>query len=363
MRPTDRLLALCASILPLLLTGCGGGGDSGGSTAGAAVTVTPAPAPSPSPTPTPTPTPTTATPSPAASPSSAAAATSWSTVANLYVAAPDVPNCVAGSIKQAVKDDIQARLNYIRGLHGLAAVTYSTADDAQVQQSSLMQAANGQLNHTPPKTWKCWTQTGYDGSSTSNLYGGVISPYLVYSTEDDFLGGWLDEINNIVADNVGHRRWLLNPFMGKIAYGRVAQVLADGSRTDAGTLKVFDFAGGVTRPATIPDFVAYPQGDYPARYFKTNALLSFSAVPDKTTIFGNNGRVNFAAATITVTAANGTSLAVSNVSYDNEGYGVANNIQWKVAGLTANTVYTVKISGVTGGGAAASYSYTFRIVS
>ena len=78
-------------------------------------------------------------------------------------------------------------------LHGLAPVTYSDADDAQVAQSSLMMAANGALDHTPPNIWKCWTQVGYNGSSSSNLYGGTISPFLVWSTEDDFIAGWMTE--------------------------------------------------------------------------------------------------------------------------------------------------------------------------
>lgn len=369
MSPRDYRSSATALILPLVLAACGGGGDSGSGSAAAPVTVvTPAPAPTPAPTSTPTPTPAiVASPAPTPTPTpgtiAPSLATSWSGVTNLYTVQPDVPNCRTGTLKQAVRDDVLTRLNAIRALHNLPAVTYASADDEQTMQSSLMMAANAQLDHTPPNTWRCWTQTGYDGSSSSNLYGGTVSPYLVYSTEDDFLAGWLTEVNNLIADNVGHRRWMLDPFLGKIAYGRVAQVLSDGRRTDASTLKVFSFTGGAGMTGSIPDYVAYPQGDYPARYFDTRALLSFSVVASKSTRGGANAAVDFSKATITVVNAAGTSLTVSGMSHDNMGYGVANNLQWKVAGLTANTAYTVTIAGVVVGGAAKTYSYPFRIVS
>ncbi len=65
----------------------------------------------------------------------------------------------------------------------------------------------------------------------------------------------------------------------------------------------------------------------------------------------------FANATIVVRARGGAALTVSNVSWDNGGYGLPNSLQWKVAGLAANTIYDVTISNVTVSGAARNYSY------
>ncbi|MBW6527561.1 CAP domain-containing protein [Sphingomonas sp. RHCKR7] len=354
---------LGVSSLSLLLGGCGGGGGgSGAASTPAAVVVTPAPAPSPSPTPSPTPQPT-PTPTPvSADPSSAAPTGSWAArAAALFTAQPDVPNCRPGILADSVRADVLARLNAIRALHRLPAVTYSSADDEQATQAALMMAANGQLTHTPPADWKCYTDTGSTGAGTSNLYGGLISPYLAYYTEDMYLGGWLTETTNLVANNVGHRRWMLDPFLGKISYGRVAQVLADGSRTDAAAMKVVSFAGGVTVPGGLPPYVAYPYGDYPARYFDPAALLSFTVIADTTRRGGANAQVDFAKATVRV--ANGdTALTVSNISFDNTGYGVPNNLQFAVAGLANDVTYTVTIDGVSVRGQAQSYSYTFRIV-
>jgi uncharacterized protein YkwD len=352
-----------ALVLPLVLTGCGGGGEDGGSGSPVAVAPAPTPAPSPTPsapapTPSPTPTPTVSVPAAPARPASWAAG-----AAALYTTAPNVPACQTGTLAQAVKDDVLLRMNALRALHNLAPVTYNSADDAQVMQSSLMMAANGALDHTPPNTWKCWTQTGYDGSSSGNLYGGTISPYLVWSTEDDFIGGWLTEVNNLLVDNVGHRRWMLDPFLTKIAYGRVAQVLSDGSRTDAATLKVFNFTGGSPAPSTVPAYVAYPQGDYPARWFDTRALLSFTVIANPASRGASaNASVDFSKATISVRDPAGTAMGVSSISFDNIGYGVPNNLQWKVAGLQQSVSYQVTIAGVVVSGATRSYDYSFRIV-
>lgn len=353
------------SALSLLLAGCGGGGGDGGSAAAPAsggVQVVPAPAPSPTPAPAPSPTPS-ATPTPTPPPPALTPSGSWaSNAAALFSTQPDVANCQPGTLLQSVRDDVLARLNAIRALHRLPAVSYSSADDEQATQAALMMAANGQLSHTPAASWKCYTTLGANGAGTSNLYGGLISPYLAYYTEDMYLGGWLTETSNLVADSVGHRRWLLDPFLGKIAYGRVAQVLADGSRTDAAAMKVVSFSGGVSVPGNLPAFVAYPYGDYPARYFDTSSLLSFTVIADTTQRGGANATVDFSKATITVSDG-GNALTVSSVSYDNERYAVPNNLQFKVAGLKAGVSYSVKIAGVGVRGTLTDYSYTFRIVS
>ena len=369
MRSSREYRIGAVSALSLLLAGCGGGDGDGGSAAtpvSGGVQVVPAPTPSPTPVATPTPAPAPApapTPTPTPPPPAPAPTGSWAgNAAALFSTQPDVANCRPGTLLQSVRDDVLARLNAIRALHRLPAVSYSSADDEQATQAALMMAANGQLSHTPAASWKCYTTLGANGAGTSNLYGGLISPYLAYYTEDMYLGGWLTETSNLVVDSVGHRRWLLDPFLGKIAYGRVAQVLADGSRTDAAAMKVVTFTGGVSVPADLPPFVAYPYGDYPARYFDPSSLLSFTVIADTTQRGGANATVDFSKATIAVSDG-ANALTVSSVSFDNERYAVPNNLQFKVAGLKPGVSYSVKITGVGVRGTSTDYSYTFRIVS
>nr|WP_250890552.1 CAP domain-containing protein [Sphingobium nicotianae] len=333
-----------------MLTACGG--DSGAS--GTPTTI-PTPTPSPTATPSPTPTP---TPAPTPTPTPTPAPTTWSGLAAaLYDVQPDVATCKTGTLKTSVRTEFLTRLNALRALHNLPAVTYSSADDQQVDDSSLMMAANKTLSHTPPTSWLCYTSLGATGAGSSNLIGAWSTGNgLGWSTEDSFLALWLTENGSI---DIGHRRWVLDPFLGKISYGRVTQQFIGGGQADTASMKVFGFAATPATPTGLPAFVAYPYGNYPTRYFGTGDYLSFSVVAN-TGSRGANGSVSFASATVSV--ANGsTNLTVTDVAKDNNGYGLPNNIQWRVANLQPNVSYTVTISGVTGA-PQTSYSYTFKIV-
>lgn len=341
------------------LSGCGGGGGSDGTAIGTAPIATASPTPTPTATASATPAP---TPSPTPTFGSLAASTSFAAgTSAAYAAQPDIANCRTGTLNASVTANVVARLNEIRALHRLPAITLSASDQEAAMQAALMMAANGALNHTPPTSWKCYSALGSAGAGSSNLYGSSTSPFLNYSSDEAFLAGWMTEIDNLVADSVGHRRWLLNPFLITIAYGRVAGNVDAGNRADAAALKVFNNAGQNVVPSGLPPFVAYPYGDYPAKYFDTRAVLSFTVVTDPASAFGANRNVDFRNATITVTGPSGAQT-VSGVSFDNDGYGVANNIQWKTAGLAIGSSYTVAINGVIVRGAATNYSYTFRIL-
>ena len=70
------------------------------------------------------------------------------------------------------------------------------------------------------------------------------------------------------------------------------------NKADASALKVINTSQAT--PAGLPDFVAYPYEDYPARYFNSGALFSFGVIANKSSAFGANASVNFSAATIEV---------------------------------------------------------------
>lgn len=350
--------ALGWSLLPILITACGGGGGSADTSS---VPVVTAGSPTATPTATPTGTPT-ATPTASPTTTPAPIATGFAgQAAALYTTQPSIANCQAGQLTSATTSAMLAQLNAIRALHQLPPVTYSTADEAGAQQSALMQAANDTLSHTPPTSWKCYSAQGATVSGQSNLYGGFGSG-LGFTTDDQILAGWLTETNNLVVDSVGHRRWLLYPFLGAVSYGRVVGASPTQTRGDGAALKVFNVAGSGVAAGTLPAYVAYPFQDYPSRYFATNSLLSFTVIASANANSSANSTVNFANATVTVTQRSGAAMAVSKVTYDNVGYGLANNLQWAVAGLQTNTYYDVTITGVVVNGATKNYSYYFRVV-
>lgn len=337
--PPRLILALLSGVA---VSACGGGSGSGGSATGT-VTV-PAPTPTPSTVPSPP-----ASPSPSPSPTTFAG-----NAAALYDVQPDVATCAAGVLKDGVRAQALAEINEIRSLHALPPVQYATGDDAQVMDASLMMAANGALSHTPPTSWRCYGATGSAGAGSGNLYLGQGNG-LTFIGSDGHYAAWLNEGG---SPRLGHRRWILSPFLGRVAYGRVTQQLANGQRLDAATLKVFGFSAGTPAPGQLNAFVALPVGDYPIRYFRPTDYLSFSVVPSQVND-GSDRRVNLSAARVTVTAGT-TSLAVTDLTFDNDGYGLANNLQWRVTGLQAGGSYTVRITGVANA-PRSEYSYSFRI--
>ncbi|CAN5359092.1 hypothetical protein BH10PSE15_BH10PSE15_07320 [soil metagenome] len=333
----------------LLTTSCGGDNTSGSTT-----TVVPAPTPTPSPTATPTPTPT-PTATATTGPDNAAIA------AALYTTPPSATNCVAGQLAPSVTAQVLALVNAIRALHALPPVGYSSADEPSAQAASLMMVANDALDHNPPTTWKCYTASGAAGAGSSDLSGSTQSAGQPLQSDDAILGRWMDEIDNLTLNNVGHRSWILDPFATTFSYGRSVVTSSTGAILDFAALKVFSTSGSAPAGGTLPAFVAYPYGDYPARYFKAGSLFSFGVIADPTSRAAN-ANVSYANATVRVAVHGGADLTVSNVSSDTTGYGLPNNIQFTVAGVATGTSYDVTIANVAVNGVAKSYAYAFRIV-
>ncbi|HVJ00555.1 MAG TPA: hypothetical protein VM662_00140, partial [Sphingomonas sp.] len=135
----------------LALVSCDSGGGGGG---GAIVTPPPTGAPAPSPAPAPTPAP---VPFPTPTPTSG---NFFAQAAAMFAVQPDIAACQPGQLTSQVTTRTLQSLNAIRALHRLPAAAYSSADEPGAQQAALMMAANAQLSHTPPTSWRCYTAAG-----------------------------------------------------------------------------------------------------------------------------------------------------------------------------------------------------------
>ena len=277
----------------------------------------------------------------------------------LYAALPDTSICRAGTLTAAERTSVLATVNAIRAAHGLAAVGLDAAGENEVMQAALMSVVNGQLNHTPPTTWGCYSAAGRTGAETGNLYLGGPSAFLTLASSASILASWLADVGSEAT--LGHRRWMLDPFLKQVAFGRVDVENASGVRTTAAVLKVIypaDATGSVT-----PDYVAYPVGDYKKAYFQGNPIQSFTAIADKTSRSANGqSKVDYGVATVSVVPRGGAALTVTEVSPDYVGYGVPNVLRFRAAGITAGVVHDVTIANVRVNGVLRSYSYSFRLV-
>jgi uncharacterized protein YkwD len=257
---------------------------------------------------------------------------------------PAQGNCFEGELAAETKTNVLNFLNYIRELHGLQPVVYSAKDDIAAQKGAFIIAVNGGLTHDPPKSWKCWSKEGHSGCSTSNIIGGTNAPF----TPCEAVRYWLIDAG---TEGLGHRRWLLDPFLKTIAYGHV-----ETSGRYGATLKVI----GNEEQAAAVDYVAYPYHEYPALLIDMNWYLSFSVVQDRKNAW-NNGSVDFSSAAVTMTAESGNKLKVTAVAHDNQGFGVPNLLVWKVKGLEKGTRYTVNVRNVKTGTGKRDYEYWFMV--
>ncbi len=239
--------------------------------------------------------------------------------------------CDAGTAPQLTHDMVIKRINYFRKLVGLNDnTTLDAAKFPMYQQAALMMKANSQLSHTPPNTWTCWTQSGYDGAKTSNLSLGSHSVNAITSFMSD---------NGTSNKAVGHRRWILHSAKTQFSYGT----------TDASmSLGTIGTKGGNT---LIPAFIAYP----PAGYMpNTLVFLRWS--------FGIPG-ADFSNATVTMNGPGGN-ITLTVVSSTDNGYG-DNTIIWEPQGIntisTTEIAYTVTISGIKNS-PKTSYTYTVTII-
>ncbi len=255
----------------------------------------------------------------------------------LYAQVPNVPACFAGFLSAAAQNRYLEALNQIRQLHSVAAVTYDAGASNSVQQSALIQRANNALTHAPTPSNACYSEAGFEASQSSNLYLGSKN-----SDPAADLIGLLDDAFNLAAiAEVGHRRALLNPFMGFSSYGQVLGASAS---------KVLDFSQTITPDANaIPDFIAFPYLRYPYLFFsdKTQQRItpwSLTIIEDKVT-FWNNQHDYFTNATVSVRQKKtGKQMAVSNIHSDTKGSGVPNNLSWAVEDWQYDTWYTVTVS-------------------
>ncbi|GAG72249.1 unnamed protein product [marine sediment metagenome] len=266
----------------------------------------------------------------------------------IYEILPDIQNCYEGILKDSEKQKVLEEFNFIRNLHGLNLVSYNYEDDIYTTKAALIIVANEEMNHHPDQSYQCWTEEGEFGSSHSNLHMSWGWEDKIPKSEDFVIGWIVDE----EVESLGHRRWMLFPFLSNISYGRV---------------DVLGFTGAVIKvindeinPSNV-DFVAYPYEKYPRNLFTKNWYLSFSVVADRYNLW-NNEKVDFSNTVIEIYNENGEALQINSIHYDNEGYGIPNNLQWKVNGIKYDVKYTVNIKNVKVAGANKNYEYWFKLI-
>lgn len=170
------------------------------------------------------------------------------------------PNYSPGAINRESQESALALLNALRFTAGIPDnVKLKDEYIEQCQAGALVNAVNGEMSHNPNKPAdmeQTLYNQGYKGCSSSNLDTG-------YGTLKDDLKSWMSDENNVTGNNLGHRRWCLNPSMQYTGFGLVGKYRA---------MYVFDNWSA----STSYTGVAWPAQQMPSEYFNIHQLWSVS---------------------------------------------------------------------------------------
>ena len=281
----------------------------------------------------------------------------------VFLEMADPVNCKAGQITEYAKHTALKRVNDIRKIHGLAPVEYNTALDKDVMEAALIIVANSTITHYPKASAACYSEAANNGSGKSNIgikISSSDSPPDMASVSDK-IDGWLRDDRN-VQPGVGHRRWILNPFLKHVAfgyaYGKSPNPTKPGLPYVTGSaLYVLE---SKTNISTISEgFVAYPYKEYPKGLWNKDTYLSFSVFYDGKSTFSNK-EVDFSNANIEVKSSS-KAMTVSGKTSNTKGSGLPNVMIWKVEGLQSDVKYDVSITKVMVKGQEKDYSYSFTL--
>ncbi|MBQ9608940.1 MAG: Ig-like domain-containing protein, partial [Lachnospiraceae bacterium] len=251
----------------------------------------------------------------------------------------------------------EAYLNYNRYIAGLGSVTLDSSLNTNAQYGAVLLAAVDELTHTPAQPSDMsddFYNLGYSATTSSNIslrYG--FGGNRVDMIRSSIIGCMADNNSQGNLETMGHRRWFLNPSLGKIGFGCADSV---SDRTFI-VNKVFD------RSATVSDynFISWPaSGNFPSELAATNTPWSITLNPnivDSSTLSDANIVITRVSdgKTWTINKSNELSdVTTGTVTYfkvNTDGYGINNCIIFNIGteNLGADSYlgkYKVKVTGL-----------------
>jgi uncharacterized protein YkwD len=250
-------------------------------------------------------------------------------------------SCNPGTTTAAFKEAVALRINYFRQMAGMPSILgFKDEYNQKAQAAALMMSVNRNLSHTPPPSWLCYTDDGYSGASSSNLYLGIYGPAAISGyVLDPGSGNYF----------VGHRRWILYP---QTRYMGTGDVPPQSGYPAGQALWVFDHDNmWGSRPDTREPFVAWPPPGY-VPYQVVYPRWSFAYAG-----------ADFASATVTMTR-NGQPIGTT-VSPVVNGFG-ENTLVWELSEAVPqppdnDIIYDVTVHNVVINGQPQQFSYAVII--
>lgn len=167
----------------------------------------------------------------------------------------------------------------------------------------------------------------------------------------------------VVSLGLGHRRWLLSPFIKETSFG-----YADGDKKIGGAghttgfaLYMYDAATYRNNSTTTPaGMISYPFGDYPKKYYQKGDRMSFSVFYDQSS-YDNNWLVDFKTATVTVKDDKGVVHPIASPEISYKSSGIPNSYSFLLPDFEYGVRYTVNVDNVTVQNKPKNYQYSFKV--
>ncbi|MEY2923878.1 MAG: hypothetical protein RLZZ337_418 [Bacteroidota bacterium] len=151
--------------------------------------------------------------------------------------------CEPGVLDMDIQTKVANRINYFRRNAGVPEVLFDAATNEYCQKAALMMTANRNLEHNPPRTWRCYSDDGAYAAKHSLLIKDANTSLAVTYIMDD------------KNPSAGNRRWLLYP-NGRV-YGH-------GSTDDVAVIWTLDDSGSTDTAQYMDNPVCWPpKGDVP----------------------------------------------------------------------------------------------------
>ncbi len=190
----------------------------------------------------------------------------WTEVTSASTLYVDVPSVsapyAAGKLSDNLLQSGLTYLNYIRFVAGLPEVTLNETLNDYSQHGAVLLAAINTLTHYPSQPEDmddAFYEKGYTATSSSNIsmrYG-----YSSLSCLQSAVQGCMNDYSSVTnLSCVGHRRWLLNPTLGKVGFGY--------AQSDSGYDYIVNYVFDRSGSGCAYDFISWPvAGNHPTNLF------------------------------------------------------------------------------------------------
>lgn len=168
----------------------------------------------------------------------------------------------AGVLSDTTLNSAVDMLNQVRYIAGLSYdVKLKDEYNELAQAASLVNYVNGTMSHHPEQPSdmdKDLYDLGYKGAGESNI---VWASWEDWPLNDLIVNSWMADDDDGNISRVGHRRWILNPYMKQTGFGVVK-----GDRGLHGAMYAFDNSDSIFGENDITG-VAWPAQNMPVGYF------------------------------------------------------------------------------------------------